>query len=55
MGLCNLVDSLRRWTDRNNERKHKREGVFQTKEKIQTDEPPMHVYCKVIKVVRAIQ
>ena len=37
-----FVNSLRRWTDRspknilNNDQKHRREGVFQTKEKNQT-------------------
>ena len=40
------MDSLRRWTDRNNDQKHEREGVFQTKEKIQTNEAPVHV-CAV--------
>ena len=47
--LANLVDSLRRWTDRspenilNNDQKHKRENVFQTKEQKQL--PYACVYC----------
>ena len=48
-GFAKLVDSLRRWTDRNpknilnNDQKHKREGVFQTKEQKQI--PRGCVYC----------
>ena len=40
--FAKLVDSFRRWTDRNsknilnNDQKHRREGVFQTKEQKQT-------------------
>ena len=47
--LAKLVDSLRTWTDRNpqdilnNDQKHKREAVFQTKEQKQT--PHACAYC----------
>ena len=47
--FAKTVDSLKRWTDRNpknilnNAQKHRREGVFQTKEQKQT--PCACVYC----------
>ena len=59
--FAKLVDSSRRWTERNpknisnNDQKYKREGVFQTKEQKQT---PVHVFIvtnKVIKLVSASQ
>ena len=49
LGFTKLVDSLRRWADRNPQnilnsgQKHKREGVFQTKEQKQTTRTC--VYC----------